>query len=92
MSLPKAFIMDNRRDKSGGAEETVQETHDKHVLHAETPCGFGYFTGFLLSQERRMLVFLHSLLRRNPVKPMLLSKPNCHFQLSIINFPLSTVR
>ncbi len=30
---------------------TVQETHAKHVLHAENPCGFGYFTGFLLSQE-----------------------------------------
>ena len=32
-------------------KETVQETLARHGLHAENPCGFGYFTGFLLSQE-----------------------------------------
>ena len=37
--------------------ETVQETLARHVLPVENPCGVGYFTGFLLSQERRMLVF-----------------------------------
>ena len=37
--------------------ETVQETLARHVLPVENPYGVGYFTGFLLSQERRMLVF-----------------------------------
>ena len=37
--------------------ETVQETLARHALPVENPYGVGYFTGFLLSQERRMLVF-----------------------------------
>ena len=45
--------------------ETVQETLARHVLPVENPYGVGYFTGFLLSQERRMLVFCTARLARS---------------------------
>ena len=64
-----------------GTLETVQESLDRHALHAENPCGFGYFTGFPLSR-----------LCKNPSLGMPCGKPNplnppCQGDLSL-NSPL----
>ena len=40
------------------AEETVQETLARHVLHVENPCGFGCCTGFLLSRLCKKPIFV----------------------------------
>ena len=42
----------------GGTKKTVQETLARHALHVENPCGFGYFTGFLLSRPCKKPTFV----------------------------------
>ena len=72
-TVSKAEIQSCRRS----CERDCARNPRQAVLHVENPCGFGYFTGFLLSQERRMLGFLHSLESRNPVLPSFLRKRLC---------------
>ena len=99
-TVSKAEIQSCRRS----CERDCARNPRQAVLHVENPCGFGYFTGFLLSQERRMLDFCtvskaeiqscrRSCESRNPVKQMSFAKPN-HFQFppSIFNYQLSINR
>ena len=59
------------------------------MLHAENPYGFGFFTGFLLPQERRILVFCK--VSKAGIQLNQYSYQNLavilNFQLSIINYP-----
>ena len=66
------------------------------MLHVENPYGFGFFTGFLLPQERRILVFckvseagiqLNKYSYQNLAVIFNSQFSILNFQLSIINYP-----